>query len=65
MIRITRPPKPKELTDEVKAALTSEFKANGTAVWRKDWIVDTLLSATYNKCAFSEMRLNEGRTFSP
>jgi len=59
MIRITRPPKPKELTDEVKAALTSEFKANGTAVWRKDWIVDTLLSATYNKCAFSEMRLNE------
>lgn len=59
MIRITRPPKPSELTDDVKAALTAEFKANGTAVWRKNWIIDTLKAATYNKCAFSEMRLDE------
>lgn len=59
MIRITRPQKPVELTDNVKATLTAEFKANGTAVWRKDWIVDTLKAATYSKCAFSEMRLDE------
>ena len=59
MIRITRPPKPAELTDDMQAALTAEFKANGTAVWRKDWIVDTLKAATYSKCAFSEMRLDE------
>lgn len=59
MIKLTRPPRPEELTDEVKSALTAEYKANGTPVWRKDWIVDALLSATHNKCAFSEMRLNE------
>lgn len=60
MIRLTLPPKPDELTKEKQDELTKRFKANSKVeVWKQPWIVTPLLTMTYGKCAYSEMRLGE------
>lgn len=59
MIKLTLPPKPEKLIEN-EAALTAEFKAdNKKSVWHKDYIINPLLEMTCNKCAYSEVRLNE------
>lgn len=60
MIKLTLPPKPVELTKEKQDELTNKFKANPQAdVWKQSWIVAPLLTMTFRKCAYSEMRLGE------
>lgn len=60
MIKLTLPPKPAELTKEKQDELTGRFKANPkTEVWKQPWIVTPLLTMTFGKCAYSEMRLGE------
>lgn len=60
MIKLTLPPRPAFLTDELMEQLTEKFKADKTArVWDIKSLKEVLLSSTYNKCAFSEVRLNE------
>lgn len=58
MIKLQLPEKPVELTEEEELKLINEFKANGTAVWRKKYIVDALLEMSNYKCAYSEQALN-------
>lgn len=60
MIKLTLPPKPAELTAEKQAELTAKFKANPDAeVWKQSWIKEPLMAMTNNKCAYSEVKLNE------
>ena len=60
MIKLTLPPKPVELTKDKQVELTSKFKANPKAeVWKQSWIVTPLMTMTFGKCAYSEMRLGE------
>ncbi|MBR4678272.1 MAG: hypothetical protein IKO99_09745 [Bacteroidales bacterium] len=60
MIKITMIEKPSELTAENEAELVRIYKATGKPVWRKKYIVDALLKMTNSKCAYSELKLNEG-----
>ena len=59
MIKLSLIAKPTELTDEVEAQLTEEFKRSGKEVWKKPYIADALLQMTHNKCAYSEQLLNQ------
>jgi hypothetical protein len=58
MIKLNLPEKPEELTDEVERQLMAEYKADKKPVWRKNYIIDSLLKMSNNKCAFSEQELN-------
>lgn len=53
---------PVELTEQEVRNLTDEFKNSGKAVWRKNYIKKALLTMTYNKCIYSEVRLEENST---
>ena len=60
MIKLTLPSRPAFLTDELTGLLTEKFKADKTArVWDRKDLKAALLSISHNKCAFSEVRLNE------
>lgn len=58
MIKLQLPDKPIELTDELEDELVKEFKSNGTQVWRKKFIIESLLQMSNNKCAYSEQAIN-------
>jgi len=59
MIKLTLPDKPAALAAN-EESLTNEFKADhNKSVWRKDYIVNPLLEMTHNKCAYSEIKLQE------
>ena len=58
MIKLELPEKPIELTNEKESELVDEYKKNGTAVWKKDYISKVLLKMSNNKCAYSEQALN-------
>lgn len=60
MIKLTLPPKPEKLAQE-EAILTQEFIESGKtkAVWKKDYIVDSLMEMSNGKCAYSEIKLGE------
>lgn len=64
MIKLTLPPKPLKLAQEEKF-LTKEFIDSGKkkAVWKKDYITKPLLEMSHNKCAYSEIRLNQESTY--
>ncbi len=64
MIKLTLPPKPLKLAQEERA-LTQEFidSGNKKAVWKKDYITRPLLEMTHNKCAYSEIKLNQESTY--
>lgn len=53
---------PVELTPLAVQRLTEEFKMSGKAVWRKEYIKNTLLDMTFCKCIYSEVRLGENST---
>lgn len=57
MIKLIRPKKPEELTDEVKEKLTQEFKETKKPVWRKDYIIKALKSMSHEKCCYCEIKL--------
>lgn len=59
MIKLIRSNKPAELTSTEQKILTDEFKKSGTSVWRKDYITDTLLGYSNNKCAYCECDITE------
>jgi hypothetical protein len=57
MIKLQRPPKPKELTPDEEARLTEVYRLTEKRVWREDYILDPLLSMTHSKCAYCETRI--------
>ena len=54
MIKLQRPPKPMELTNDLQKQLTDEFKLTGKSVWNVEFIKLALLSLSHNKCCFCE-----------
>ena len=63
MIKISLIEKPAELTAEKEAELVNIYKETGKSVWREPYIVDALLNMTNNKCAYSELKLNERSSY--
>lgn len=61
MIKIKRLSAPKELTDEVKKQLTTEFKTGkNKRVWNKPYIRKRLLEMSLHKCCYCEELLGPG-----
>jgi uncharacterized protein (TIGR02646 family) len=58
MIQLKPFPKPSQLTDELVAKLTQEFKDNGKRVWNKNFIKKALLKMSYDKCCYCESGVN-------
>lgn len=59
MIKIERTSCPGDLTEDVKRALTQEYKDNGTNVWNIEYIKNALLDMSNGKCVFCECKLGE------
>lgn len=57
MIKLTRPDKPSELTNELESNLIQEYKKTEKAVWRKEFIVQSLLKMSHSKCCYCETKL--------
>ena len=52
--------KPDELTDEIVAKKTEQFKANPKAeVWKEEYIKKALKKMSHNKCCYCECKLGE------
>jgi 5-methylcytosine-specific restriction endonuclease McrA len=62
MIKLTRPPKPAELTSQEEDRLTKEYAEEGKSVWREDYIVETLLTMSKCKCSYCERKVAKGST---
>lgn len=60
MIHIHRTAKPAELTDELCARLTAEYKENKKIVWNKPFIRNNLLQMSHFKCCYCEKRIGPG-----
>jgi hypothetical protein len=60
MIRLTRPPKPAQLTNALEQTLVAEYLATKKAVWHLEWLQTPLLEMTHHKCAYCERSLGEG-----
>ncbi len=63
MRKIELADRPNQLTDDEVERLTSLYKKTGQSVWRKSYIIDALLKMTYNKCSYSEAKLQEGGAY--
>ncbi len=62
MIKLMRPEKPAELTEEKEQELITEYKETQREVWRKDYIVENLKQMSNNKCCYCETKLGtQGR----
>ncbi len=59
MIKLTRTAKPEELTPELQAALTAEYKTTKKSVWHLDFIKKALLGISSNKCCYCETNIQE------
>lgn len=59
MIKLDRPAKPSELTDDLIESLTIEFKTTGKSVWSQNFIKMPLMNMSSNKCAFCESKIDE------
>jgi uncharacterized protein (TIGR02646 family) len=60
MIKYDLPPKPPQLTPELQARLTQEFRENpNKAVWNKPWLKEAVLQKSFGKCCYSEIKLGE------
>ncbi|MFZ2725881.1 MAG: hypothetical protein WAX77_06505 [Methylococcaceae bacterium] len=59
MIKLQAKAKPVELTDELVAQLTAEYKSTDKAVWQKPYITKPLLAMSHGKCCFCETKINE------
>lgn len=59
MIKLIAKPVPSQLTPELIQELTDKFKQNKNArVWAQDFIKDTLLQMSNNKCCYCECEIN-------
>ncbi len=58
MIKLIRPDKPSQLTEETEQALIEEYASTGKSVWRKEYITQNLLNMSSNKCSYCELKLN-------
>lgn len=58
MIRIVKAPRPNELTNELIAELTEEYKTKGVPVWKKPYIENALLRSSFSKCAYCECKID-------
>ncbi len=63
MIKISRTPRPKKLSDKEVKKLTEQYKQEGKNVWNKPFIKDELLKMTHNKCCYCETALGEGGAY--
>lgn len=59
MIKLQRPDKPMQLTNERVAELTAEFKLSEKSVWKQSYITKSLLEMSFGKCCFCETNINE------
>lgn len=59
MIKLDLPEKPIQLTVDLQARLTQEFKDTGKSVWKIDWLKEVVSDMSFGKCCFSEIRLGE------
>jgi len=60
MIKIQRISAPPELTQQVVAEKTAQFKANpNKAVWKKEYIESRLMQMSHGKCCYCECSLGE------
>jgi len=59
MLKIDKVQCPSELTSQIKAMLTQEYKDTGNSVWRKKYIKDALLLSSHSKCVYCECLLNK------
>ena len=59
MIKLTRPPKPVELTEEVQEKLTKKFIETKDRVYAVDYIKDALMIMSHDKCAYCECDLTK------
>jgi uncharacterized protein (TIGR02646 family) len=59
MIKLQAIAKPVELTADMVAKLTTEYKDTGNSVWRKDYITNALLTMSFGKCCFCETKIDE------
>lgn len=58
MIKLDLPNKPVKLTDELIAELTAKYLSDNDDVWNKTFIRKSVLEFSYNKCCYTECRLN-------
>lgn len=58
MIKLNRKTCPAELTEELKKELTECFNTTRTAVWKKPYIEEALLSSSNGKCAYCECKID-------
>lgn len=59
MIKLKALDKPTELTDDLVAQLTEEYKNTQNDVWKKPYITEPLLKMSSGKCCFCETKVNE------
>lgn len=59
MIKLTRSPKPPELTSALEKELTDRYKKTKESVWNLDFIKKGLLAYSSNKCCYCEANINE------
>jgi len=59
MIKLTLPPKPDKLTDELQRQLTEVYKNTGKDVWNKPFIRRAVGAMSFSKCVYSEVRFDE------
>lgn len=58
MIKLTLTEKPAQLTEELVEELTLKYLNDGSDVWNRKFIRDSVLSFSFNKCCYSECKLN-------
>ena len=64
MIKLQRPPRPAELTDEMIKVKTELFnKDKEKAVWKEKYIEDALKVMSHNKCCYCECNLNNSGAY--
>lgn len=59
MIKLQALGKPTELTDDLVAQLTEEYKNTKNDVWKKSYITEQLLKMSSEKCCFCETKVYE------
>lgn len=58
MIKLDLPTKPKKLTKQLAGVLTSKFLLDGSDVWNKKFIRNSVLAFSNGKCCYTECKLN-------
>lgn len=60
MIKLERPPKPLQLTEELQIELTERYTNTGRVVWNQSFIREVLLLGSHHKCCYCEKRIGAG-----